>query len=80
MDSLTVTLKDVAQPTEGQVVRVEVKYELMAIFAEGYGSSHGINGCVAAIEKMDGKLSLLVFADSDQAKPTHIINLEGAKL
>jgi hypothetical protein len=51
------------------------------IRVEGYGSniSGDGNGCPIFLEKWEGKLRLIVWADINSEEPTHIIDLEGAR-
>lgn len=54
----------------------------LAIHVEGYGeySSQDDQGAPVYIEKYDGELRVLVYADINQEDPTHVVCLEGARL
>lgn len=51
----------------------------LTISAKGYECQTGCNE-IALLEVWQGKLRLVVWADKEQEDPTHIIDLEGAKI
>lgn len=79
MDSLTHHIAD-TDGKQPQMLRTEVVESVLHIHAQGYGSAETNEGAIIVIVKNRGILSLHVFADADETLPTHIINLEGAKL
>ncbi len=72
---LEVFLEDVQQVT------VKGNRHGIEIMPRGYGdsSTQPGHGCPVFLERHEGKLQLLVWANINQQDPTHIIPLEGAK-
>ncbi|MEI8375324.1 MAG: hypothetical protein WCJ35_21090 [Planctomycetota bacterium] len=75
-------LKDVSDCHSGkQPVTVSVENHNLALIVhpEGYGV-YDDDSAPILLERHEGKLRLIVWADINDQEPTHIIGLEGAKV
>jgi hypothetical protein len=87
MTKLEVTIKDWDNheirdgESESQLIHIEADEEFVAIRPEGYGEASAADGSgfPILIEKRDGELRLIVWADINQQDPTQIITLESAR-
>ena len=81
----TITLKDKHEDHQGesQVLRIESEGngDGLAILPEGYGElgTQEGHGAPIYIERYEGELRMLIWADINQQDPTHIICLDGAQ-
>jgi hypothetical protein len=79
-----VKLRHHTDPPSDEYLRIRMELEPgqlgIGIHADGYGvkTMHPGYGAIAFLEKYEGKLRLLVWADINQEDPTHTIELEGA--
>jgi hypothetical protein len=64
----------------GADVTISMSDAFIEIGIDGYGEKEGNvgDGSPVVLEKYEGKLRLIVFADINKDEPTHIISLEGA--
>jgi hypothetical protein len=77
-----VSEKDDEQPDKSTRLRIENTNGTLYIKPEGYGDSCSMdeNGCPILIERWNGELRVVVWADVNQEDPTHIISLEPAHI
>jgi hypothetical protein len=78
------TLRDDSMPKEGDVIgSMDNSLNLgISLHFDGYSDhcSQDSNGTPIYIEKYEGKLRVIVYADINQEDPTHVICLEGANI
>jgi len=77
-----VTLDDKAEDGRGQqLVTIEYDGDCVAIRPEGYGEASAADGhgFPVLLERYNGELRLVVWADINKQDPTHIICLDGAQ-
>jgi len=85
MTDYEVTLTDKSDgrmaPDHDQLIHIEADQDAIALRPEGYGeaSAGDGSGFPVLIEKWDGELRVIVWADINRQDPTHIISLEGAR-
>jgi hypothetical protein len=79
----TCVLKDVihGQPGEQPVtVAIENHNLALIVHPKGYGVYDDDDSAPILLERHKGKLRLIVWADINSQEPTHIIDLEGARV
>lgn len=80
--SLEMKIPDYNEGYESGIpIKIESDLQGMDVIAEGYGMKTMMpgEGPVFTLERYEGKLQLLVWADINQEDPTHVIDLEGAR-
>ncbi len=65
-----------------QKVKVSVERDNLALIVhpEGYAVWDTDNSAPIILERYEGRLRLIVWADINEEEPTHIIDLEGARV
>lgn len=82
MESFRTQIADVSNDSDPQTVVVTSARDGLTISPEGFGvktMEDDFNGIIL-LEKYEGRLRLLVWGDINEEDPTHIIDLEQARL